>query len=37
MRAHKGELLVIPTTSEGDTELKLIFPVVAAPGKEKAG
>jgi GAF domain-containing protein len=27
MRAHKGELIVVPTNSEGDTEFKLIFPI----------
>lgn len=35
MRAHNGDLMVIPTTTEGDTEFKLIFPVGVASGMEK--
>jgi signal transduction histidine kinase len=27
MRAHEGELLIIPVTTEGNTEVKLLFPV----------
>jgi len=27
MEAHNGELIVVPTTSNGVTEIKLVFPL----------
>jgi signal transduction histidine kinase len=28
MKAHEGELIVVPTTSDGITEVKLVFPSI---------